>query len=344
MNSYSSKIRFMDEMAQNLGINRMPSEKEEMYYLRVIYSASALMGLAACNDIEDEDDTPPATVPIVHVNKRIHDEFEGLCKIYSIDDINYDEFIQEIVCIYRKTGFYYHKDKRVKKSKRRSSNINNIELIRSPLLSEKFFMSGSGYYRANSIPDNELKLQGIESFGLENYHLEDIYQYLFDDVHWDSLSDYNDFEFLNSKKVWSNKIPENEKFFFGRRMNQSVKIYYLFRQNEEKEDEIFISEISEALQKNIRLAFFSYWYHEGQTPKIIYKHFSDYVYVRTERVLPKNEDAFFRLMSWPVIFRESKNKSFKINRYYRIMNKSVFGAFQVILESKGYQFEEEKNE
>lgn len=342
MNSYTSNAKFIKEIADHLGVIKNFSEPEEMYLLRVIYSATALMGLAACYDINDDDekDEHPKTVSLIHVKKRMQDEFEGLCKIYFINGIEVDNFISEIYFVYKKAGFYYHKNKRVAKAMRRSVSVGKLTLIRSPMLSENFLMSGAGYYKLNESSGNDGIIQNMELFGLEDYHLKDIYDSLMDNIRWELLNNIDGFEFFSSRqRRWSNDVPKKDDIFFGKRENQKVKIYYLFKIDEL--GNVLISELPEVFDKNICLAFYGYWFHKDLMPKIIFGNFGDNVYVRTEYILPKSEKTFFMLMSWPAIFREKDNKKLTVNKFCRIMNKNVFSAFKLILESRGYQFKEE---
>ena len=335
MNSYSTSLKIIEDMAKHLGINRMPSEKERAYLLRVIYSASALMGLAACHDINDDDEeTSPKTVSILHVNKRIKNELMSLCKIYSIDDINYDELVDEIISLYRFTGFYYHKDKRVAEAKRYCVTGGKAELLRSPSLSEEFFMSGAGYYRVNDSTEDEGTDISMEAFGLEDYHLKDVANILFDDLKWDAFHNDNEFEFFNNqRKIWISNTPKKERIFFGKRRNQNLAVCYLFRRNDS--GKLSITELPNLFNDDINLAFYGYWFHEGKLPKIRFSNSGDCVIVKTGYSLPKSERYFLKLLSWPVFFAEEYG-----DKYCRIINKNVFDAFQVIMERKGYQFEE----
>ncbi|MBQ6817140.1 MAG: hypothetical protein IJO27_01770 [Bacilli bacterium] len=329
----SSDLGLLDKIGNDLNVYKCDGEQESDWIVRLAYS---LLARNAYASLWDEN----GTISINHFKQRIIDLIEALKILFPVI---YNQLFNEdsiklladyIYDLYLNTGYFYHENNRVTFSSYKFSNEKNVKFIRSPRPKDNVYMSGIGYYTEID-GTNENTVAGIYNFS--NNDLDLVLNKIEIDMEFiEFLGDNNSIEYLrmdNYKRgYWKRDVDKNLNISMLRTGEEGARIYYLYKYDNNK---LLVSRLPQCLVENgaYRLLSLSIMKRNNKLPKISYHILGDLVEVSLNYLLPRNEQDFFELYSWP-------NSLIAFNRFNRKMNKRVFFDFKKQLEKLGHEFEE----
>lgn len=339
------KDQLIESVRQQLNIAK---GEDNTWICHVIYSLAGKMALAS---LWDHDEGKNYVSP-QHFKQRASQIFIAYTAIYpqaaSLLPIDPSDLVEDIYAIYLRTGHFYHSPYKISPAQFSQCVSEKVMLYRGVSPNAKFSMSGLGFYSVHSEAADTPSI--ASKFGLQTQTLSEYLKELLDDNNWVETEWPLDAEFLRleppfSRGYWQEKPHKDGRISLMRYGNPN-KLYsfYQFQQNQilqkavpewrikdiRSESLNFSNDLSE--YRRIAAALLDCY---KALPPIKVKLKGTTAQIRLEYRLPPTEEDFFKLYSWP-------------NKYYtspqvfsRIMSTPVYLIFRQILETVGYQFEEE---
>lgn len=328
----------LEEIAKTMNIIQDPSEEKEQWARRVVYSICARMALASLWDSESD-----GTVSVQHMKNRILEILEVyqllLPEIISSD--NYGDFnksiAEDIYSTYLASGFLYHKANRVTSSLYSTINFDNICLVKGIYATSTCYMSGMGPYIVNDLANEkgfDLHINHPNAGVLLNKMIDDaVWDEYYGEVGKESfLRTYPSFK----NKYWIDKYDrpgEISLFKYGEIGKEALRYCLCKKVN----GELFISELPYWMSEDRRFTLLSVELLKrfGTLPQIIAKKQESFVEIDVGYRLPPEEEALFRLYSWPKRF-DMDNQPFN-----RIVSNRVYPIMKELFVQTGFEVKEE---
>lgn len=340
---------FFDRIAGDLDIERGQGEEDLFWRCRVVYSAAVKRGLDSLWDNEDtlaQDKPNIVTVSIEHVTRTIGKTLEAfytfcpdLCPAMCPPNflpnaklLNAESALCELL---QECGCFYHRNFQASPAVQTQAQLSGVKFLRGLPPGSSRMMSGAGMYTpcCNAIGSNAevirmFDLQKILSgTDLEHIEASSSEQVMVLD---------GGYEFLQLRpkfcsKYWKDKPDRGILSLMRRR--QLPHVYFFYRYDGKHlhmrslpqwrcEKRAYLSLSAALLAK------------DGALPPFHTRAEGEIVRIRVGYKLSPREECFFRLYSWP-------DFSTRGNAYFsRIMNKSVYDAFKMVMINLGYPFME----
>lgn len=339
------KDHLIKSVRQQLNISK---NEDNMWICHVIYSLAGKMALAS---LWDHDEGKNYVSP-QHFKQRASQIFTAYTAIYpqaaSLLPVDPSDLIKDIYAVYLRTGHFYHSPYKISPASFTQSASEKVMLYRGVSPNAKFSMSGLGFYSVHSQTTDTPSI--ASAFGLQTQTLSEYLKELLYDDNWAETECPLDADFLRLEPPFSRGYWQENPLKDGRislmRYGNPNKLYsfYQFRKNQllqkivpewrikdiRSESLNFSNDLSE--YRRIATALLDCY---KALPPIKVKLKGTTAQIRLEYRLPPTEEDFFKLYSWP-------NKYFTSPQVFsRIMSTPVYLIFRQILETVGYQFEEE---
>lgn len=336
-----------ERMADDLGIKKGKTEESLSWKCRIAYSVSIKRGLDALWEKED-DVEQNGTVSLLHITRTIKQVFRAfhvLCpemaavmqdfmQLHISDGESPEKLLIELL---QKGGCFYHSPYRAAPAIFAGAHLAGTMFLRGLPLEEVQCMSGAGMYAEAPIggcPENVATLFGLRKIlsGTDMDRLENSLP----KQHREYMDSW---EFLDlsrkNGKYWKDK-PDKGVTSLARRVHKVEKVYTLYRYDGSRFLCRALPECWHSGTRYLALAV-ALLSRRGILPAITMKDDGPVVSLKVGYLLPPAEETFFRLYSWPDIVR-------KRNPYFsRVMTRSVFEAFQILMTHLGYTFLEESH-
>lgn len=342
MNKKTIREKILTDIKDRLAIEQYGDENIEQYSFRLIYSFLGKIILA--NLWNENGDNLEEGIIDNELKNVLHNAILGYKQLFSDMSlekflINENKIIDDILTDYLETGFVRKIHRKFNPVPFEKAIKENIVFVRGISVKERVKFSGLGtYYRDEAkIYNNSKSVEQL--FMLPEYTFKQLYSHFNSQTFSENISRemlLSNSEFLvtwkiEPKKWWTNDFQGKDKKLNLLRIG-SVKgkeLYYLFRGRNYKKGVQLSPKLNLTNDKgyySIRLALLN---ERGIAPKIEYINKDSCVEIKSVFALPKRENAFIRVYSWPILGSES-----------RLMTKEVFSACKVIFEEMGYIIEE----
>lgn len=340
----------LNTISQNLSIPRDSNESIQDWKKRLIYSAVGRMSLASLWDNEEPvESEPDKGISITRYKALMMQRIEAFYQVLGmkgyLDSISADHIADEIYEIYSVAGFFYHEPHWISPSISRSAGYGDLCFIRDCNPAAKFAMSGLGYYDE---PHDSLDIDELcDMFHLPHRPYVEWLQSYLKTCRWEPVELPQDTEYLRMKPPFTKgywvrtmSVPENA-ITLCRYGFTGQKIYYLVRKNTPA---VLGSQLPEwiAGMKGRTLSYLPGEYYrvalallmaEGTLPPVHAQESDHLVTVELPYLLPTEEEALFKLYSWPVSLEDDQNSLF-----IRKMDIKVFNCFKMLLQFYGFHF------
>ena len=318
---------FLNEVSERLNIPREPHEAEEQWYKRLAYSLVGGHMLASLYDFDDDYSSEALeknkTVSMQHVLKR----GEGLTSTLGIDDLDC-AYLREL---YTQTGYMLHKNNRLVYPPQKTANDGDVSFIRGIVPWDNAFIGGIGLYTENT---GIKEISVGKMFGITEQNIDKWFSDFIKRISWQQTNNLpHEAEFLNiddkaTNGYWQTKVPK-----YGMSLCRSngigQKEYSLVRISD-KTEKIVLPEWQTENGEYLRIAI-ALRIEKNNAPiatVILKKHIAE---IEIDYLLPKAEQNFFELYSWPNIGN---------NKWRRIIAIKIYPTFRHMLERLGYEINE----
>ncbi len=321
---------------------------------QAVYSAAGSMALASLWDRLEEE-----TISVRHFTDRIKKIFAAYEDIYPEIGHFSDELANEIYDIYRRTGYFYHNPHHIAPAVCAIARVDDILLCRNTSpgdhsiwigeLKEDYGLSMSGLGTYGKYGAKVETHDVMEMFDLPKQTLSQYLNELLSTGSWTSIRWPEDTEFLSMEQFnsyWRLKphtdgrislaryggMPPTQYVFYyydnGKPLIKQIPVWRLRDVRSKKENDLggYFRVAAALLHRNQLL--------QPSKVKIV----GDVAEIQLGYRLPPEEEAFFKLYSWPVEYTENSNP------FHRKMTVKMYLVFCTVMKKLGYQFVEELEE
>lgn len=334
MNKYNNLLR---NISERYGISKGKNETDNEWKARLIYSICGIMAYASLWD--NEDDEP---VSIERLKSRIGTVLYDYKELYPEEGpflpLLSNDLENEICRIFLNCGIVYHCPRRISPAVRKSCTLNNVTISRGLEMEEIKYLSGLGFYDISSTGKTDIS-DIANMFGISKLDLHQIWKAITDTVSWTRATDFEaKTEYLRSAPpytvgYWVGTPDRSGKVSLLRTGEIGQQIYFLYHYCN---GHLEISSLPQWMVEdhNYRLISNACLSEYETLPAIEYHNDDEITFVSFKYLIPPAEHELMKLYSWP-------GSSVKLpSDFNRILATSVFEAFKVMLQLKGYTFKE----
>ncbi len=335
-------------IARDLGI---PFSTENERLRQIVYSSAGKMALASLWEQEDGE----KTVSIEYFKSRLQRTFDAFCDIFPLELRLSDDrsgLIGDIYDIYRRTGHFYHQNKKISPAAPASAPLEKISLLRGVSPASRTRMSGLSFYTVRSNIASGSPSLVAAMFGLPLQPTEEYLRELTEGWEWEPLNDgwLESTEFLRleppfSRGYWQ-PTPYYDKALALGRNGEFNKTYFFYRYEDgrflrkvipEWRVRDFRAESSSSNGEYRRIAA-ALLKANRTLPQVNVTISGGMADVKPGYRFPPAEEDFFRLYSWPTNYDITEKEP---QVFRRKMTLCVYSAFKAQMEASGYCFVED---
>lgn len=335
-----SNNNLIPQIAHEYGIKQGVNESSDKWKMRIVYSMLGQMACASMYDTVD-DDQP---ISVVHLKSRIHDLLSSYVTIFPDLQTQFDQdsakLCDEIYSIFLSCGYIYHSAYRIAPAHYADSRKGQILFTRGTASGDKHCVSGLGTFtKANETEAGRLSPQCM--FQLPEHTLTELYSHFIKQAKWAELNTTEPIEYLRtdppfSRGYWQNKESKVNGIQLARTGSNGNRTYYLYKVDGST---ILFSQLPAWLTDGpeYRRVSNSILAKLGTLPPFLYSVDGPITALIIQYLPAEEELSFLKLYSWPTTCVGLPHD------FTRIFDTDVFFAIKEVLESIGYQFEEQEN-